>query len=91
MAFNHALVQATAGLLAPINGKERYATVGCSHFGASINAATHQCVIPFAELRMKSPDGQINVSQLCKVDAVMAELVNDGWTWTVIPFHVEGE
>ena len=38
---------------------------------------------------MKSPDGQMNVAQMCKGDAVMAELLNDGWTWTVIPFHVE--
>ena len=80
--FNHELFRKANGLLAPPSGNERFLTVGGGHTTAFCRAAKAGCRT--SQPGIADQDGKLNVHQLCK-DSVLAEMINDGWSWTIIP------
>ena len=82
--FNQRLIDRSNELLAPITGKERVCSVGCSHFTAGCRAANHGCVTPEESLQ-DGHGNRINKQTLCASDKVYESLIDGGWEWTVLP------
>ena len=65
LAANKKLVDRAGGLLAEVNGEERYITVGCGH-----TAAFCKCVLmgggPTPEHAIQNEDGKIGVQKIKK-------------------------
>ena len=80
--FNEELMRKSDGLLAPSSGHKRFLTVGGGHTTAFCRAAKAGCRT--SQAGMADQDGKLNLHQLCK-DSVLEEMINDGWTWTIIP------
>ena len=80
--FNEALIRKSNGLLAPSSGSERFLTVGGGHTTAFCRAAKAGCRT--SQKGMADQDGKLNLHMLYK-DSVLEEMINDGWTWTIIP------
>jgi hypothetical protein len=85
--FNQTLVEGANGLLAPVNHRERFITVGCSHVTAFTKAALAGCKTPQKDLA--DADGRINSSHLAEHDPVLKHMFEKGWNWTIIPAMVE--
>ena len=85
--FNRRLVDAAAGMLAPINGAERYVSVGCGHTAAFVRAALASCVTPQPSIADGS--GHLNVQHICKGDGKLKRMIERGWSWTILPWQVE--
>lgn len=80
--FNEELIRKSDGLLAQPSGNERYMTVGGGHTTAFCKAAKAGCRT--SQTGIADQDGKLNLHKLCK-DSVLEEMINDGWTWTIIP------
>lgn len=78
--FNRNLVAMSKGLLAPVNGSERFMTVGCGHTAAFIKCVLAGCM---------SPDGTKLTLEYAGHDMVLRNMINKGWGWTIIPHYVE--
>ena len=87
IGFNNALIQSSNGLLAPLTGKERVASLACSHTTAIFRAAKHGCATPVKSLQ--DANGCINWVSVCAKDDVLLDLIQNGWTWTIIPYQAE--
>lgn len=87
VAFNQALVDRSSGMLAPLNGGERYLTVGCGHTVQFCKAALSSCRTPEEELADST--GCLNVQHLTKGDAKLHSMVTTGWSWVIVPWQVE--
>ena len=85
--FNETLVDRSEKKLAPLTGHEKFLTVACSHFTASLRAAAHGCPTPCKNLQ--GTDGTINKLALCKADPEFEALFEEGWEWTVLSSSVE--
>ena len=97
---NAGCIEAAGGHLAPLNGRERFADVGCSHFTASIKAVLAGCPTPFDDSRI-SRNGQLSKESLVEGDRFMLELIEQGWAvftwrsfcqslWPSLPATLEG-
>ena len=86
LGFNEGLVRNAAGMLAPINGGERYASVSCRHTVQFCKAALAGCRTPEASVADSS--GNIDVQVLTKDDQAFASMLK-GWSWSVLPWQVE--
>ncbi|CAE7228312.1 unnamed protein product [Symbiodinium sp. CCMP2592] len=75
---NEALVQKSSGLLAPLQGSERYMTVSSSHTTAFLKASQHRCKRPGAA------GGFLNLE-----DEALKEAVSKGWPWLVLSWRAE--
>lgn len=75
------------GLLAPLNGSERYLSVACGHTAAFFRAALHACRTPQASIADSS--GVLSVQALSRNDPELEALFQRGWAWTVLPWQVE--
>ena len=83
---NLALNARANGLLAAINGKERFLTVGCGHTTAFCKHAkaggkTHI-------KRLSDAHGMIDLHKLFKNTELKA-MIEQGWEWTVVVFEVD--
>ena len=87
VAKNRALVDRAKGLLAPINGSERYATVGCGHTTAFCKQAGVQGRTSQKSLQMVDSD-LIDVQKLC-LNAHFKTMIEKGWAWEVVPSIID--
>ena len=87
LGFNQDLVESAAGLLAPLTGHERLASVATSHFTAGCRAIIAGCKTP--EQEMADVNGCLNISQIESFDPVYARTIKDGWRWCIISKVVE--
>ena len=87
---NAKLIAESNGWLAPINGSERYVTVGCGHTVAGCKAVwCGSCKTDVEELKDPADEeGKLNRGYLEK-SSVYKSMINDGWTWTIIPSSVD--
>lgn len=87
LAFNRKLIDESDGLMAPMNGKERFLTVSCSHFTQGCRSVDAGCRTPFNEIA--DDNGRINKLQYCGKDTEMRSLIDDGWEWLIFPASTE--
>jgi hypothetical protein len=80
--FNHRLAAMSVGLLAMPSGAERFASVGCSHTTCWVRAANHGCKTNLPSVA--DSRGVIDIAKL-KSDPEIAKMLEEGWTWTVVP------
>ena len=87
VAKNKALVDRADGLLAPVNGSERYVTVGCGHTAAFCKQARVQGRTSQKTLQMAGSD-VIDVQMLCQ-NAQFKAMIEKGWAWEVVPSIID--
>ena len=85
--FNKQLVKSSCEMLAPLSGKERFCSVSTGHTVAFCRATSGRCITPEDDL--KDDDGRLDPVALTEKDESFREMVQKGWTWTVIPSFVE--
>ncbi|CAK0808824.1 unnamed protein product [Prorocentrum cordatum] len=83
VAKNKSLVGRAQGLLAPVNGSERYVTIGRGHTAAFCKQAGVQGRASETALQMLNSD-LIDVQKLCQ-NAQFKLMVEKGWAWEVVP------
>ena len=83
---NQDLVGASSGLMAPVQGGERYLTVSSSHTSQFCRAVAHGCKT--SEPTLKDSNGNLSLEMLGK-DKILREMVEEGWDWVVIPWYIE--
>ena len=83
---NEALVKRFAGLLAPVNGAERYLTLGCGHTVGFCKAA--DAGAKTSEKSIADAKGMIDSSVL-KKNAQFKQMIEDGWDWTIIEHGID--
>ena len=84
--FNKSLAELSTGLLAEVNGSEKYATIGCGHFTAFMRAAFGGCKT--LEPTLQDSFGNIDKG-LINRDKQLNKLMHEGWMWTIIPYDAE--
>ena len=89
IAFNLRLIKQAAGLLAGPTGKERYLTVGGGHTGAGCRAIIYNCKSGVEKLIDNT--GRFSYEKATKRDAVFKQMLDEGWTFIIIPAFVEEE
>ena len=87
IAFNQNLIERASGMLADLRGQERVCSVATSHFTAGCRAAVDSCETP--EVTIKDKNGKLNFAQLVEHDTNFAELIQEGWQWTILPYIVQ--
>jgi len=95
---NDELISKAAGLLASINGGERYVSLGCGHTVAFCKTAQVGGITSAPELKYKGSKGasdkkgggcnKIDVQALCE-SPDFATMIHKGWNWEVIPACVD--
>lgn len=83
---NDRLINRSAGLLADINGEERFASVGCGHTVAWCKHAQAGGKTP--EKSLQGDSELIDLQQIC-TDAKFKEMIYEGWEWNVIFAEVD--
>jgi hypothetical protein len=86
-AFNSAIIAGSAGLLAPLTGRERLLSVSCSHFTAACRAVQHGCRSDHESL--VGADGHMHIGAVANNDEVLADLISNGFQWQIIPAVAE--
>ena len=86
ISANETLIARSGGLLAPVNGCERYLSVGCGHTVAwcklaGIGGATPQKAIQAA-------DGTIDIMKITKNEQFKT-MIECGWPWQVVSHKVD--
>ncbi len=84
---NEKLIARSGGLLAPINGAERYVTLGAGHTAAFCKTAGVHGQTPQVSLQ-KPGSTQIDYARLCE-NAEMAAMLGEGWEWDIIPAAID--
>lgn len=84
--FNENLALTSNGLMAPVQGGERYLTVSSTHTSQFCRAVSHGCLTP--ETQIQDSNGKLSLEMLGK-DTVLKEMVTEGWEWVIIPWYVE--
>ena len=85
--FNRRLISGSKGLLAPLTGRERAASVGTGHFTAWCRAIGAGCKTPFKQVADQT--GHLNIELFSKKDKRMHKCVTVGFTWTFFPWQCE--
>ena len=88
ISANEKLISRAAGLLASINGEERYLTLGCGHTAAFCKLALSGGKSP--EKKISQDDGTIDVQKIKKNKEFKA-MLEEGWTWTIVSHEVDEE
>ena len=89
---NQALINVAGGLLAPMNGKERYLTLGMSHITAFCKAVMAGAKTQQFAL---SSEGTLNLTAILQkhggdtAENPFAIMCNKGWRWLIISKDVE--
>ena len=87
LSKNRALIDRSAGLLAPINGSERYLTLGCGHTVAFCKTAAAGG--PTSQKVLQTGDGGlIDVRKVC-ANSEFSKMIKDGWAWEIVPHAVD--
>ena len=86
MDWNQKQIDASDGLLAPINGSEAFLSVGAEHWAGGIRAAKFGCRTD--QVTIADTEGKISVSALSK-DKEFKSLLEDGWDLEVFPAECE--
>ena len=89
IAKNKLLIERAGGLLAPLNGSERYVSIGCGHTVAFCKQAGVQGET--SEKGLQLADSKIIDQQLLFTDPVLKLMVLEGWQWKVIPAIIDSE
>lgn len=84
---NDRLVKSSGGLLADINGEERFASVGCGHTVAWCKHAQAGGKTPEKSLQVHDSE-LIDLQRIC-TDAKLKEMIYEGWEWNVIFAEVD--
>jgi hypothetical protein len=85
--FNEVLIERSEGLLAPVNGTERFLSLSCSHMAAGCRAAAAGCRAHCES--MADASGNISMQTLIEGDSALKALMEDGWEWLVLPAFCE--
>ncbi|CAE7323802.1 unnamed protein product [Symbiodinium sp. CCMP2592] len=86
LEFNRKLVEQASGLLAPLQGAERYLSVSCGHTTQFVKAVLCSCQTPV--LSLADQTGRLNREALGR-DSHLNEMLSEGWTWLVISSRAE--
>ena len=84
---NRDIIERSGGMLAPLSGSERIATVGCSHFSSALKAALAGCITEVDALK-PSGSNKLSPEHLCTKPG-FKELLNDGIEFLIYPWSVE--
>ena len=87
IARNKKLIDRADGLLAKINGSERYVTVGCGHTTAFCKHAALQGKTSQPTLKCNGSD-KIDLQRLCE-DPKFKTMIEEGWAWKVVPAIID--
>ena len=87
LAQNQLLIERAGGLLAPINGEERYVTLGCGHTAAfckqaGVGGRTSEKVLQILD------SDKIDVQSIC-LNKNFKVMLNDGWYWDIVPAAID--
>jgi hypothetical protein len=86
---NKKLVERSAGMLAPVTGSERVASVGNSHCAAFCKAAIARC---FTNITcIADAAGRIDLNLLASSNSNFATMLGVGWQWFVVPYWIGDE
>ena len=85
--FNKELVKSANGLLAEVNGSERFLSIGAGHCAGFCRAANARTPTP--EKKLQDKDGRIDTPRITHKDPVLKEMIEEGWEWLVLPACVE--
>jgi hypothetical protein len=80
------LIKRSNGLLAEVNGEERYLTLGCGHTVAFCKAA--DAGAKTSEKSIADAKGFIDQSKL-KRNPQFKEMIEEGWFWTIIEHGID--
>ncbi|CAE7458044.1 unnamed protein product [Symbiodinium sp. CCMP2592] len=86
VAFNQKQVEQAAGLLAPVNGTERYLSVSSGHTTQFLKALWAGCRTSEGSL---ATNGFLSKEVLCGKDPVLREVMLHGWSWVIVSWAVE--
>ena len=84
--FNQKMIEQSAGLLAPLNGQERYLSVSSGHLTQFVKAVLAQCKT--GQSLLADTGGRLNAQSLSR-DLEFKRLSEQGWSWTIISSKVE--
>ena len=84
---NRKLVKDSGGHVAPVTGKERWISVGASHFTQFVKGAGVGVKTPIAELQ--DANGCLQNAILEKDDEFFANLIKRGWRWLIFPAQAQ--
>lgn len=88
--FNKRLTADSEGLLCDVKTTERFLTVSCGHTAAFCRAANSRCKT--SEDKLKSDKtGRLDPASMITTDPQLAIMLQEGWTWVVIPDYVEDQ
>ena len=88
LSANASLIEKSKGLLAPINGEEKYLTLGCGHTGAFCKVAPLGGPTPQKSLQNEA--GMLDYSLITRQSEYKA-MCEEGWDWTMIPWDVDAQ
>ena len=86
LAANQKLIGRAGGLLAEINGEERYLTLGCGHTTAFCKLAEAGGKTPIKSIAC--PDGGIDTQKI-KKNSEFKSMLEEGWSWTIVCHEVD--
>ena len=87
LAKNELLIERAAGLLAPINGSERYLTLGCGHTTAFCKQAAIGGRTSEKGLQLDGTEN-IDVQKICS-NPNFSTMLLVGWYWEVVPAIID--
>ena len=92
LQFNQRLVSQSQGSLAPLNGTEKLLTIASSHMAAGCRAVKAGCKSHEKSLcdsdSSGASTGVINTEKVLRGSPSLAELVNSGWEFLIIPWYL---
>ena len=83
---NQSLSDLNSNMVARPSGTERYASISTSHTTAFLKSVQQGCRTPEEEL---SHNGFLNFESMCGKGGDLRKMVEEGWTWSIIPPEVE--
>ena len=84
--FNTRLISKSNDLLAPVNGTERFVTLGCGHTVAFCKTA--QLAGHTSEEQLADADGKIDLHMIEK-DSELSAMIHQGWDWDIVPWTID--
>ena len=87
IAKNRQLVDRANGLLAPLNGAERYLSLGCGHTVAFCKQAAVQGCTSQKSLQCSDSD-KIDLQSICQ-NVQFKTMIEEGWSWDVVPAVID--
>ena len=88
IAANATLIARSDGLLAPLNGGERYVSLGCGHTVAFCKQAAIKGSTVEKSIKIPNGGDTIDLQMLCKNQAY-ASMIMHGWSWDVVPAIID--